>query len=87
MGHFAQIENGIVQRVIVVANEAMDNLEFPESEPLGLQVLADSGFEGTWKQTSINANFRGKYANQGFTYDEVNDVFVAPVAEEVTDGL
>jgi hypothetical protein len=77
MGHFAQIENGIVQTVIVVANEAMNNLPFPDSEPLGLQVLTDSNIEGTWVQTSINSNFRGKYASPGDTYDAELDKFIA----------
>jgi hypothetical protein len=81
MGNFAEIKDGVVQRVIVVANEAMDNLEFPESEPLGLKVLADSGFEGTWKQTSLSGRFRGRYANQNFIYDEELDEFIAPATE------
>jgi hypothetical protein len=69
MAHFAEIKDGIVQRVIVVSNEAIDNSEFPDSEPLGLKVLADSGFEGTWKQTSFSKRFRGKYANIGDIWD------------------
>ena len=27
------------------------NLEFPDTEPLGQTVLAESGFNGTWLQT------------------------------------
>lgn len=82
MAHFAEIKDGIVQRVIVVANEAINNMEFPESEPLGLQVLADSGFEGTWKQTSFSGSFRGRYANPNFIYDEEQDKFIAPEPTE-----
>ena len=44
-------------------------IDFPESEALGKAVLAESGFEGTWLQTSYNANFRGKYAGLGDTWD------------------
>jgi hypothetical protein len=50
-------------------------LDFPESEPLGQAVLAESGFEGTWLQTSYNGNFRGRYAVPGMIYDQVNDEF------------
>jgi hypothetical protein len=32
-------------------------------------------------RTSYNGNIRGVYAGIGYFYDEVNDVFVAPVTE------
>ena len=51
---------------------------FPESEALGQAVLAESGFEGTWIQTSYNAKFRGKYAGVGDKYDSDKDEFVSP---------
>ena len=35
-------------------------------------------------RTSYNGNIRGKYAGIGDTYDEANDVFVAPI-EEATE--
>ena len=54
------------------------NLEFPDTEPLGQAVLAESGFEGKWLQTSFNANFRGVFANVGMIYDEAKDEFVIP---------
>ena len=38
-------------------------------------------------RTSYNGNIRGVYAGIGYFYDEVNDVFVAPVVEEETNGL
>jgi len=52
--------------------------DFPEQEALGQAVLAESGFEGTWKQTSYNGKFRGRFAGVGMTYDPVKDEFVAP---------
>jgi len=62
------------------------SLDFPDTEPLGQQVLADSGFEGTWLQTSFNANFRGTYASPGMIYDPVLNIFTKPtVTEEVTE--
>ena len=56
-------------------------LEFPETEPLGQAVLAESGFEGTWLQTSYNSSFRGRFAGPGMKYDKVKDEFIAPTEE------
>ena len=82
MAHFAQINNGIVGQVIVVNNETLGDLEFPASEPVGQEFIASLGLDGTWKQTSYNATFRGKYAGAGDTYDEANDVFVSEVTND-----
>lgn len=81
MAHFAKVENGIVTQVIVVNNETLGYLEFPESEPVGQEFIASIGFDGTWLQTSYNGNFRGLYASSGFTYNAELDEFVAPVVE------
>jgi hypothetical protein len=71
MAHFAEIDsNNIVLRVLVVDNSL---------EAEGADFLANTlGLGGTWIQTSYNANFRGKFAGIGDTYDSSNDVFVAP---------
>jgi hypothetical protein len=72
MAHWAEIdENNIVLRVTVGSNDEPDE---------GYQWLLDN-LGGTWIQTSYNANFRGKYAGIGDTYDEVNDIFISPIAE------
>lgn len=76
MAHFAKVENGIVTQVIVISNEEFGDLEFPESEPVGQEFIASIGLEGTWKQTSYNANFRGKYAAAGDKWTGYN--FKAP---------
>jgi hypothetical protein len=83
MAHFAQVENGIVKQVIVVNNETLGNLDFPESEVVGQEFISSLGFDGAWKQTSYNGNFRGIYAGVGMTYDKTNDVFVLPIVEVV----
>jgi hypothetical protein len=86
MAHFAKIENDTVTQVIVVSNDNCGGGEFPENEPVGQAFLASLGLEGEWKQTSYNANFRGVYASIGWSYDSVNDVFVAPpVPEELLE--
>jgi hypothetical protein len=65
MAHFAKIVNGVVTQVIVVNNETLEDLEFPESELVGQEFIASLGLDGTWKQTSYNATFRGKFAGAG----------------------
>jgi len=82
MAHFARIENGIVGQVIVVNNETLGDLEFPASEAVGQGFIASLGLGGQWLQTSYNANFRGKYAGSGDTYDSELNEFVAPVITE-----
>lgn len=81
MAHFAQIIDGRVSQVIVVANSDCDDLPFPESEPVGQAYIASLGLEGLWLQTSYNANFRGAYAGINFVYDDVLDEFVAAPVE------
>jgi hypothetical protein len=59
MAHFAKIEDGVVTAVVVV-----DNSE----ELRGQEFLNSLGLEGTWVQTSYNANFGKKFAAIGDTY-------------------
>jgi len=78
MAHFAQIVGGLVNQVIVVGNDDCAGGQFPESEPTGQAFIASLGLDGEWKQTSYNGNFRGTYAGIGYSYDDVEDIFVAP---------
>jgi len=81
MAHFAELNsNKVVLRVIVVDNKDTSDANGVEKEYIGA-AFCERVLGGTWKQTSYNGNFRGKYAGIGDTYDEVNDVFVAPVSE------
>ena len=82
MAHFAEIENNIVRRVIVVANSDCGGGNFPESEPVGQAFIASIGLAGDWLQTSYNNNFRVHYAGIGFAYDADLDEFIAPVIDE-----
>ena len=83
MAHFAKVENGVVTQVLVVADSDCGGGRFPASEPVGQAFLASLGLDGEWKQTSYNNNFRDTYAGIGYTYDSLNDVFVAPVSPVV----
>jgi hypothetical protein len=85
MGHFAKVNNGLVEQVIVADADFFNH--FVDTSP------------GTWIQTSYNTSggihyvpnssppepspdqskaLRANYAGIGYTYDAVNDVFYAP---------
>jgi hypothetical protein len=80
MAHYAFLDNNnIVTEVIV----GIDETELIED-------LSPEEWYGNFRgqrcvRTSYNGNIRGIYAGIGYTYDETNDVFVAPVIEEVTN--
>lgn len=79
MAHFAEIDaNGVVQRVVVVANaELLDN-NGAESEQKGAQFLQSLYGAGVWVQTSYSASRRKHYAGIGYTYDASRDAFIPP---------
>lgn len=74
MGHFAKVNNGKVEQVIVAEPDFFNN--FVDTSP------------GAWIQTSYNTlgnkhllggtPLRGNYAGIGYIYDQANDVFYAP---------
>ena len=78
MAHFAELdENNIVTKVIVVHNnELMDGETESEVKGVGFCVSLFGG--SNWVQTSYNNNMRKQFAGVGYTYDDINDVFIAP---------
>ena len=74
MAHFAKVNNGIVEQVIVAEPEFFDT--FVDSSP------------GQWIQTSYNTHggvhtlggtpLRKNYAGIGYTYDSQRDAFIPP---------
>jgi hypothetical protein len=87
MAHFAELDkNNIVTQVIVISNDVCGEptLNFPDTEAAGRAFIANTlKLGGTWKQCSYNATFRLAYPGIGWTYDAINDVFVAPEMPEV----
>lgn len=77
MAHFAKLDkNNFVIEVHCVANEALDS---QNEEASGIAFLTEwSGGYTNWKQTSYNNKIRKRYAGIGYSYDAVNDVFIAP---------
>lgn len=70
MAHFAKLDDGrIVTEVIVISNEVLNNLSFPESEPIGVEFCKFLyGQDTLWAQTSYNASFRYNFAGIGYEY-------------------
>jgi hypothetical protein len=74
MAHYAKVNNGIVEQVIVAEADFFDT--FVDSSP------------GQWIQTSYNTRggqhlnggtpLRKNYAGIGYTYDSAKDAFIPP---------
>ena len=80
MSHWAEIdESNKVIRVLVGDNNDPNGDE-------GHQWLIDN-LGGTWIQTSYNHNFRFNYAGIGYTYDPIDDAFIAPMPDCGHDEL
>jgi len=71
MSHFAEIKDGVVQRVIVAEQDFIDS----------------EAVSGTWVKTSYNTfagqhpegrPFRKNFGKVGYIYDEIRDAFYAP---------
>lgn len=80
MAHFAELnEQNIVTQVIVVSNEVISNLPFPESEPVGIEFCKETFGQNTnWAQTSYSSSFRYNYACVDSVFDPVAQAFIAP---------
>lgn len=75
MSHWAELdETSKVIRVVVGDNNDPNGDE-------GYQWLIDN-LGGTWVKTSYNGNIRYNYAGIGYTYDPIDDAFIAPSACE-----
>jgi hypothetical protein len=75
MAHYAFLDNNnVVTEVITGIDETERLIEGLNTETWYGNFRAPY----TCKRTSYNNNIRKQYAGIGFTYDAVNDVFVAP---------
>ena len=90
MAHYAFLNSdNVVVRVIAGVDEDVTQIDTDGTEIGGSTEAWEEFYENqpwheglTCKRTSYNGNFRGIYAGIGYTYDSVNDVFVAPPAPE-----
>ena len=78
MAHFAELnENNVVKRIIVISNSDITDVNGIEKEELGVEFCKSLFGEHTkWIQTSYNGNTRGKYAQEGDTYNAELDKFI-----------
>jgi hypothetical protein len=73
MAHYAFLdENNLVTEVIT----GIDETELIEG--LDTETWYGNFRSQTCKRTSYNGNIRKQYAGIGFSYDAINDVFIAP---------
>lgn len=59
-------------------HESCGTLDFPDTEPPGQAMLAESGFDGEWIQCSYNGSFRGVYPSAGMSWDGERFAFPDP---------
>lgn len=78
MAHFAKLnENNIVIDVNRLNDDVIDPLNEEES---GIEFLTQwSGGHSNWKQTSFNSKIRFNFAGIGYSYDPIDDAFIAPM--------
>jgi hypothetical protein len=82
MAHYAFLnKNNIVTEVIVGIDET-ETIEGLDTETFYSNLRGQ-----VCKRTSYNNNLRYNYAGIGYTYDEVNDAFIAPKPECGHDEL
>ena len=78
MSHWAELDDtNKVIRVLVGDNNDPNGDE-------GYQWLLDN-LGGTWVKTSYNGTIRYNYAGIGYTYDPIDDAFIAPMPCEHTE--
>ena len=71
MSHWAEIDSDskVIRVLVGDNNEPDEGQSFMES--LG----------GTWVKTSFNGTIRYNFAGIGYTYDPIDDAFIAPMPE------
>lgn len=78
MAHFARLENNIVVDVHVVDNVNLLDENGIEQEQKGIDYLKSLWGDHTFLQCSYNSTIRKRYPGIGYSYDAVNDLFIAP---------
>lgn len=79
MAYFAKLdENNMVKNIIVISDNDINNLSFPESESIGIEVCKtlSGDTNSVWKQISPTGSFRVRPAVIGGYYDSALDAFI-----------
>jgi len=76
MAHYAFLDNNNIVTEVIVGIDENDLIEGLEPE------VWYSNYRGqTCKRTSYNSNIRFNYAGIGYTYDPIDDAFIAPMPD------
>lgn len=80
MAHFCELDrDNLILQTIVINNDVIDHLAYPESEKPGIEFCQETYGESTiWLQTSINGSFRRCYGQPGYSYMPQYDLFIEP---------
>lgn len=73
MAHYAYIDDKNIVVTVIVGKDEHEFIDGIDPETYYAQ-----GTPYTVKRTSYNNNIRKRYAGIGFSYDPLNDVFIAP---------
>ena len=71
MSHFAKLDKNSVVIDVVVGDPLL-------SDEQAHKAITDL-LGGKWIQTSYNGNIRYNYAGVGYSYDPIDDAFIAPI--------
>lgn len=77
MASFAELNDNIVVRIVEVNDVVLINENGVEQESIGINFCQNLFGGGTWIQTFVDGK-RKRFGEVGYTYDPVNDVFIAP---------
>ena len=70
MSHYAEIDDNKIVLRVLVGNPNLDDDQ-------GLEEITNL-LGGTWLRTSYNAKIRGNFASIGYSYLEIEDLFMPP---------
>lgn len=73
MAHYAYIDDNNIVVTVIVGKDETELIDGMDTETYYAQ-----GTPYRVKRTSYNGTIRKQYAGIGFTYDSINDVFIAP---------
>jgi hypothetical protein len=74
MAHYAYLDKTNTVVMVIVGKEETELIDGLEPE-----IYYAQGTPYTVKQTSYNNNIRYNYAGIGYSYDPINDAFIAPM--------
>jgi hypothetical protein len=82
MAHYAYLDDNNIVVAVVVGKDETELIDGLDTETYYAQ-----GTPYTVKRTSYNGNIRYNYAGIGYTYDSIDDAFIAPMPDCEHDEL